>query len=371
MAEPLPRCSADTPQEWSISSTHSESDDTLLDEEMSYQNLYKLEDLEAQPNANGDFKDKTTVSPVAAEYTIATQKKLIYLSVYFGLNLGLTLYNKALLGNFHFPWLLTAFHAASASLGCFVLESRGYVKPTKLGTHETLVLVAFSFLFTINIAISNVSLAMVSVPFHQIMRSTTPVFAILIHRIMFSRSYSTSTYLSLVPLTVGVGLCTYGDYYFTPVGFIYTLAGTILAATKTIVTNRLMTGTLALPALEILLRMSPLAALQSLFLAHYTGELKVFVEWVEAGHLTNSMILALVGNGTIAFLLNVSSFQTNKLAGALTITVCGNLKQCLTIVCGIVLFHVKVGPLNALGMVFALLGAALYSKVELKRKMQG
>lgn len=213
--------------------------------------------------------------------------------------------------------------------------------------------------------------AMVSVPFHQIMRSTTPVFAILIHRILFSRSYSTSTYLSLLPLILGVGFCTYGDYYFTPIGFMYTLTGTILAATKTIVTNRLMTGSLALPALEILLRMSPLAALQSLLIAYYTGELSAFSAWIEAGHFTNFMALALVGNGMIAFLLNVSSFQTNKLAGALTITVCGNLKQCLTIICGIVLFNVKVGPLNALGMVFALLGAAWYSKVELKRKVQG
>jgi hypothetical protein len=169
---------------------------------------------------------------------------------------------------------------------------------------------------------------------------------------------------------MGVGLCTFGDYYFTPIGFVYTLSGTVLAATKTIVTNRLMTGSLALPALEILLRMSPLAALQSLVFAYFTGELSAFSSWVEAGHLTNFTILALIGNGMIAFLLNVSSFQTNKLAGALTITVCGNVKQCLTIVCGIVLFNVKVGPLNALGMLLALLGAAWYSKVELGQKVQ-
>ncbi|TID13395.1 TPT-domain-containing protein [Venturia nashicola] len=371
MTDHLLRCSTDTPQEWIHSSTNSEGDETLLDDEMSYQNLHKVEDIESQPVFDPEFKEKPIASPLAAEYTIPIQKKLIYLSVYFGLNLGLTLYNKALLGNFHFPWLLTAFHAASASLGCFALEARGYVKQTKLRSSDTLVLIAFSFLFTINIAISNVSLAMVSVPFHQIMRSTTPVFALLIHRIMFSRSYSTSTYLSLVPLVMGVGLCTYGDYYFTPIGFMYTLAGTVLAATKTIATNRLMTGSLALPALEILLRMSPLAALQSLLLAYYTGELCAFSQWIEAGHLTNFMLVALIGNGMIAFLLNVSSFQTNKLAGALTITVCGNLKQCLTIICGIVLFNVKVGPLNALGMVFALAGAAWYSKVELKKKTQG
>ena len=178
MTEPFPLFSQDAAKEWNNSSTNSESDDTLLDDETTYQNLHKMEDIESQPILKDGYKDKTSNSPIAAEYSIPTQKKLIYLSVYFGLNLGLTLYNKALLGNvssqfmiiiwemssnqhfaqFHFPWLLTAFHAGSASLGCFILDARGYVKPTKLGAHETLILSAFSVLFTINIAISNVSL---------------------------------------------------------------------------------------------------------------------------------------------------------------------------------------------------------------------
>jgi hypothetical protein len=209
---------------------------------------------------------------------------------------------------------------------------------------------------------------MVSVPFHQIMRSTTPMFAIFIYRVVYGRSYSASTYLSLVPLIFGVVLTTYGDYYFTTIGFACTLLGTVLAATKTIVTNRLMTGSLALPALEILLRMSPLAAVQSLAFAYFTGETEAFQCWVADGHLTLFTAIALAGNGAIAFLLNISSFETNKIAGALTITVCGNVKQCLTILLGIVLFNVKVGPLNGCGMFFALVGAAWYSKNELKKR---
>jgi len=200
------------------------------------------------------------------------------------------------------------------------------------------------------------------------MRSTVPVFTIIIYRVFYSRTYSTATYLSLIPLILGVGLATYGDYYFSTLGFVLTLLGVVLAAVKTVVTNRLMTGNLKLPALEILLRMSPLAALQSVFYASLTGELGAFRSYVEGGHLTTYILLALLGNGLLAFLLNVSSFQTNKLAGALTISVCGNVKQCLTILLGIVLFNVQVGVTNGLGMMVALVGAAWYSKVELSSK---
>lgn len=55
-----------------------------------------------------------------------------------------------------------------------------------------------------------------------------------------------------------------------------------------------------------------------------------------------SLRSALATNAIIAFMLNVVSFQTNKVAGALTLAVAGNVKQCLAILLGIVLFNVEV-----------------------------
>ncbi len=200
------------------------------------------------------------------------------------------------------------------------------------------------------------------------MRSTCPVFTILIYRLYYARIYSKATYYSLLPIIFGVGLATYGDYYFTVAGFLLTLLGVVLASLKTVVSNRLMTGSLALPALEILFRMSPLAFVQSVLYALLTGESSRFVTFVTDHRLPPMLCFALVGNGCLAFFLNISSFQTNKLAGALTITVAGNLKQCLTILLGIVLFDVKVSMSNGIGMLITLLGAGWYSKAELDSK---
>jgi hypothetical protein len=73
---------------------------------------------------------------------------------------------------------------------------------------------------------------MVSVPFHQIMRATCPLFTILIYQVFFSRRYALITYLSIVPVMLGVGLATFGDYHFTAIGFTLTLIGVVLAAIK-------------------------------------------------------------------------------------------------------------------------------------------
>ncbi|KAF1838433.1 TPT-domain-containing protein [Decorospora gaudefroyi] len=293
---------------------------------------------------------------------------MIYLATYFLFNLSLTFYNKAVMGSFPFPWLLTAVHTGSAALGSLIFLWCGHFTLTRLSAREHLAHYLFSLLFTLNIAMSNLSLAMVSVPFHQIMRATCPLFTILIYRVIFSKRYPLITYASIVPVIVGVGLATFGDYYFTPLGFTLTLFGVVLAAIKTVVTNRLMTGRLRLPALELLLRMGPLAAIQSLMYSLTIGEFSEFLTFVRAGSMTMERIAAVSGNGLLAFALNIASFETNKLAGALTLTICANLKQCLTIVLGMVFWNVPVSAVNGAGILLALVGAAWYSSIELRSK---
>lgn len=199
------------------------------------------------------------------------------------------------------------------------------------------------------------------------MRSTCPVMTIVIYRLAYGRTYDRETYMSMVPLIIGVGLATFGDYYFSAMGFALTLLGVVLASVKTVATNRLMTGSLKLPAMEVLFRMCPLAAIQCLFYAAGSGEISKLRASTEVV-FTTGFLLAIVGNAAMAFGLNLVSFQTNKVAGALTISVCGNVKQCLTILLGIVLFNVRVGFVNGFGMIVATAGAAYYSKVELDRK---
>lgn len=125
--------------------------------------------------------------------------------------------------------------------------------------------------------------------------------------------------------------------------------------------------------------MSPFACLQSLIYSVWSGEVSNLlanigvVSSYTTGQATVAVTVTLIvflGNGFLAFCLNVSSFSTNKLVGALTMTVCGNLKQCITIILGAVLFNVKVGALNAGGLFVTMCGAAGYSIVELHSKQR-
>lgn len=191
---------------------------------------------------------------------------------------------------------------------------------------------------------------MVTLPFHQVVRATAPVFTVAIYWIFLSNDYGFLTYLSLIPVIFGVGLATYGDYYATVLGFFMTLLGAILAAVKTVVTNRMQTAGLHLTALEILYRLSPLAVVQSLLVGYFQGEVNAFQKFAsQPGNLNTKAILILLINAAMAFGLNMSSFTANKKAGALTMTVAANVKQILAVLLSVAFWHLEIGWVNALG----------------------
>ncbi|KAF8895889.1 triose-phosphate transporter family-domain-containing protein [Gymnopilus junonius] len=179
---------------------------------------------------------------------------LVWLALYFVMNLSLTLYNKSVLLRFPFPYTLTALHALCGTIGTSILFrlNPGYANPgartltsasplnlatPNLNGKQLVVLFLFSILYTVNIVVSNASLRLVTVPFHQVVRASAPFFTIMFAALLLRKRCTKQKLLSLIPVVAGVGFATYGDYYFTPFGFFLTLLGTLLASLKTIITN--------------------------------------------------------------------------------------------------------------------------------------
>lgn len=189
---------------------------------------------------------------------------------------------------------------------------------------------------------------MIMIQFHQVVRAMTPVFTVMLNVLFLKKVYSGMVYTSLIPVSkrkikedivkvkgfltntmkflrqviAGVAFATFGDYNYTAMGFILTVLGTVLAAIKTVVTNRVQVGRLKLHPLDLLLRMSPLAFIQTMLYSYATGEMELVQEYFQT-NLTTNVFFALLLNGIIAFFLNVVSFTANKKTSALTMTVAG------------------------------------------------
>ncbi|KAG1870700.1 triose-phosphate transporter family-domain-containing protein [Suillus subalutaceus] len=314
----------------------------------------------------------------------STRRSLrFWLILYFCFNLGLTLYNKGVLIRFPFPYTLTALHAFCGTIGGFILLKNGTFVPARLTDADNLALGTFSVLYTINIAISNVSLHMVTVSFHQVIRAATPIFIILLSTFLFGTRCSNHKMVSLIPVMVGVGFATYGDYSYTTSGLILTVLGTVLVAIKTVYTsilqstpssissqpriNFVVPPRLKLHPLDLLTRMAPLAFVQCVFLAYLTGELSRVHTW-SLEEMTPVKAALLGVNGLIAFGLNIVSFTANRVAGPLSMTVAANVKQVLSVFCAVILFKITITPTNALGILLTIIGGMWYAAVEYQEK---
>lgn len=105
-----------------------------------------------------------------------------------------------------------------------MLRSHAFYTPKRLDARGELVLAAFSFLYSVNIAVSNVSLNLVTVPvslhdgavfvveadhavqFHQVTRAITPIFAIALSAMLFDAHISRNRIYALIPVVFGVAL---------------------------------------------------------------------------------------------------------------------------------------------------------------------
>ncbi|KEP55064.1 triose-phosphate transporter [Rhizoctonia solani 123E] len=227
---------------------------------------------------------------------------------------------------------------------------------------------------------------------------------------------------SLTPVILGVIFATYGDYSYTRAGLALTLFGTALAALKTILATRVVqartqvsyaphahtsnpefskvahsthvhsrrcsikrvadegylsvdehsgsnhppTPAPALHPLDVLLRLSPLACVQCLIMAFFTGEISRRSASLELAPI-KWRTLAL--NGSLAFLLNYVSFVTSRRAGALSMTVAANVKQVLTILIALLVFNAGTpSATHLVGIALTLGGGIWYGYLEVKEK---
>jgi drug/metabolite transporter (DMT)-like permease len=302
-------------------------------------------------------------------------------------NVGVTLLNKAAFAtvDFQYPYFLSFVHMVCNSFGSqmvfnslardkelgrtgFYQNLLGNITRKELDSKGKQYILAFSVVFSLNIAIGNVSLRYVSVNFNQVMRSLVPVITIMMGLCM-KKNISSRRIIAVIPIVIGVAMACFGDMTYTALGFFYTSCCVVLAALKVVASGEILTGALKQHPVDLLANMAPLAMVQCITLSFLTGEVSAIMARPELFTSFRPTAVVVV-SGIFSFSLNICSLMANKLTSPLTLCIAANVKQVLMIAVSTIVFATPITPLNGSGILVVLLGSARYSYVSLLEKQQ-
>ncbi|MQL92091.1 hypothetical protein Taro_024706 [Colocasia esculenta] len=307
----------------------------------------------------------------AASFSPTVTTALIIASWYFS-NIGVLLLNKYLLSiyGYRYPIFLTMLHMVSCSLySLAAVHWLGLVPLQHISSRRQLLkIAALSAIFCFSVVCGNTSLRYIPVSFNQAVGATTPFFTAIFAFLLTCRREHPLVYLALLPVVLGIVVASNSEPLFHLFGFLVCVGSTAGRALKSVVQGILLTSEAErLNSMNLLMYMAPIAAAILLPVSLYV-EGNVGAATVEKARTDPNMVLLLLGNATVAYLVNLTNFLVTKHTSALTLQVLGNAKAAVAAVVSVLIFRNPVTVMGIAGFAVTIMGVVLYSEAKKRAK---
>lgn len=259
----------------------------------------------------------------------------------------------------------------------------GIRKPSKEIILTTLPLTAFQIgghIMTSD-AMSRIPVSLV----HTI-KGLSPLFTVFAYRIFSNVHYSYATYMSLVPLTLGVILACSASFRGELLGLIYAFGSTILFVTQNIVSKKIFDDSARAEAdgmptknrkpdkLNLLCYSSGLAFLLTLPIWLWSEGFSIMGDFLQDASVELSerpgsldhgrLALEFIFNGTFHFSQSLVAFVLLGLVSPVTYSVASLIKRVFVIVFAIIWFGNPMTPVQACGIGLTFLGLYIYDRTN-------
>ncbi|KAI4099633.1 MAG: hypothetical protein L6R37_005864 [Teloschistes peruensis] len=350
---------------------------------------------------------KGSVSANAAELADALKApvsiRLIVLCLIWYMSSALTnTSSKTILNAFPQPVTLTVIQFACVSSWCVTLAVLGRVfhplqraipvlkhgirSPTRDVIRTTLPLAMFQIGGHI---LSSTATEKIPVSLVHTIKGLSPLFTVLAYRFVFNIRYATATYLSLIPLTLGVILACSVEFSGNIFGILCAFGGAIIFVTQNIFSKKLFNEAARVEAegpLPTALQNKQPQKLDKLNLLCYCSGLAFLLTcpiwlWTEGfpilsspilltpfpeepAHATTNLPLEFFFNGIFHFGQNILAFVLLSMVSPVTYSVASLIKRVFVIVVAIVWFGSETTRVQAVGIALTFLGLYLYDRTS-------
>ncbi|ODQ72504.1 hypothetical protein LIPSTDRAFT_46542, partial [Lipomyces starkeyi NRRL Y-11557] len=323
--------------------------------------------------------------------------KLIVLSLcwYWSSAVSNTL-TKSILNAFPYPVTLTVLQFAFVVFWAVTISSltrskfpgvdrfvpqahTGITRPTK----QIVLTVAPMAVFQLSGHIfSHIATSRIPVTVVHTIKGLSPLFTVIAYRFLFGVHYSIYTYISLIPLTLGVMLACSFEFHGHLLGVLSALFAAIIFVSQNMFSKKLLTNSPTsdmepkkkLDKINLLCYCSGLAFIFTSPLWFYyegagllreyiaTGTLPILAEDIEKAMPIRTLMILFFLNGTVHFGQNFLAFQILGLVSPVTYSIASLFKRVFVIIVAIIWFGQELTSLQNWGIGLTFVGLYMYDR---------
>uniref|UniRef100_A0A9J8AQ38 Solute carrier family 35 member E2B n=1 Tax=Cyprinus carpio carpio TaxID=630221 RepID=A0A9J8AQ38_CYPCA len=210
-----------------------------------------------------------------------------------------------------------------------------------------------------------VSLKNVAVSFAETVKSSAPIFTVIMSRLILGEYTGFWVNLSLVPVMAGLALCTATEVSFNMLGFSAALSTNIMDCLQNVFSKKLLSGDkykLSPPELQFYTSAAAVIMLVPAWV--FLMDLPLMGKSERSFRLSQDIVLLLLFDGVLFHLQSVTAYALMGRISPVTFSVASTVKHALSIWLSIIVFSNPITLVSAVGTLMVFLGVLLYNKAK-------
>ncbi|KAB1268925.1 Solute carrier family 35 member E2B [Camelus dromedarius] len=343
----------------------------------------------------------TETTVIESDLGVWGARALLYLTLWFFFSFCTLFLNKYILSLLEGePSMLGAVQMLSTTLiGCvkIFVPCCLYQHKTRLSYPPNFIMIMLfvGLMRFATVVLGLVSLKNVAVSFAETVKSSAPIFTVIMSRMILGEYTGLLVNLSLIPVMGGLALCTATEISFNVLGFSAALSTNIMDCLQNVFSKKLLSGDkYRLSAAELQFYTSAAAVAMLVpawvfFMAPWTRVAWGSGRWVEevaqvslslcqdlpvVGRSGKSftynqdVALLLLTDGLLFHLQSVTAYALMGRISPVTFSVASTVKHALSIWLSVIVFGNRVTSLSAVGTVLVTAGVLLYNKAKQQQR---
>ncbi|XP_029433760.1 solute carrier family 35 member E2A-like [Rhinatrema bivittatum] len=313
----------------------------------------------------------TETTVIESDLGIWNSRALIYLTLWFFFSFCTLFLNK---------YILTLLEGEPSMLGAVQMLTTTFIGCIKLFVpccfyqHKARLSYPSNFLMIMlfvgvmrfaTVVLGLVSLKNVAVSFAETVKSSAPIFTVIMSRLILGEYTGFMVNLSLLPVMGGLALCTATELSFNVLGFSAALSTNIMDCLQNVFSKKLLSGDkyrFSPPELQFYTSAAAVVMLIPAWI--FLMDIPAIRKNGRGFSYNQDIIVLLLIDGALFHLQSVTAYALMGKISPVTFSVASTVKHALSIWLSIIVFSNKITSLSAIGTVLVIVGVLLYNKAR-------